>query len=47
MPIAINHDQIGGAIVMVAVVGHIVIENRRQAERAGAGTAATPGGECG
>lgn len=38
---------VGGAIVMVAVIGHILIENRRgNAKRARIGVAAAPGTQC-
>jgi len=38
---------VGGAIVMVAVIGHVLIENRRaNAERTRIGAVATPRAEC-
>ena len=38
---------VGGAIVMIAVVGHILVESRRgNAERTGIAVAAAPGAEC-
>ena len=37
---------IGGGIVMVAVIGHILLENRRQTVTAQAATNAAPGAEC-
>jgi drug/metabolite transporter (DMT)-like permease len=38
---------VGGAIVLIAVIGHILVENRRsRAEPAGIGDAAAAGAEC-
>ena len=37
---------IGGTVVMIAVVGHILLENRRQSVRAQAAIGAAPGAEC-
>jgi drug/metabolite transporter (DMT)-like permease len=40
-----GNSLIGGAIVMVAVIGHILLENRRQSERPRTAVGAAPGVE--
>ncbi len=37
---------VGGTVVMIAVVGHILLENRRQSVRAQVAMGAAPGAEC-